>query len=166
MYIHRPHRSIGAHFQHYSFPQHGSLQHLLPHLHCHCPSGSGLTKNIHLEKEDWAADNSLNSHHWQWWLHPHHLHQPRPAHQHQCTDSERDHCWRLPLPLQNWPQWTDCCEHSRCIPHQCHWWVDFVSYWLFVSTNYIWIHKSLQLRIKFRSSYVYSIQILQWSQVN
>ena len=142
----RPHNSIGARFQHNSSPQHGSLQHLLPHLHCHCPSGSGLTKNIHLEKEDWATDNSLDSHHWQWWLHPHHLHQPRPAHQHQCTDSERDHCWRLPLPLQSWPQWTDCCERNRCIPHQCLWWVDFVSSLnIFRSTN----HFTSELRTGF-----------------
>ena len=128
MYIHRPHHSIGAHFQHYSSPQHGSLQHLLPHLHCHCPSGSGLTKDIHLEKENWATIESLDSHHY--W---HHLHQPGPAHQHQCTDSEGDHCCRLPLPLQSWPQRNLCWGNNRCIPHQCHWWVDFVSYWPFVS---------------------------------
>ena len=133
MYVHRPHRSIGAHFQHNSSPQCGSLQHLFPHLQCHCPSGSGLTQDIYLEKEDWGTNRWLEWHHWQWWLHPHHLHQPGPAHQYQCTDSEEDHCWRLPLLLQSWPQWTDCCEHSRCIPHQCHWWVDFVTYWPFVS---------------------------------
>jgi len=115
MLMHRPHYSGGPHFRHYPSPQHGSLQHLLPHLHCHCPWGCGLTKDIHLEKEDWATNESLDSHHWQWWLHPHHLHQPGPAHQHQCTDSEGDHCWRLPLPLQSWPQWTDCWGHSRCI---------------------------------------------------
>ena len=63
MYKHRPHRSIEAQFQHYSSPQHGSLQHLLPHLHCHCPSGSSFTKDIHLEKEDWATNESLDSHH-------------------------------------------------------------------------------------------------------
>ena len=94
IYIHRPHHSIGAHFQHYSSPQHGSLQYLLPHLHCHCLSGSGFTKDIQLEKEDWAINRWLDYHHWQQ-LHPHHLHQPGPAHQHQCTDSESDHCWRL-----------------------------------------------------------------------
>jgi len=59
MHMHRPHYSGGPHIQHYSSPQHGSLQHL-PHLHCHYPSGSGLTKDILLEKEDWGINRGLD----------------------------------------------------------------------------------------------------------
>ena len=60
MHMHRPHYSGGPHIQHYSSPQRGTLQHLLPHLHRHYPSGSDLTKDILLEKEDWGINRGLD----------------------------------------------------------------------------------------------------------
>ena len=34
--------------QHHSSSQRGTLQHLLPHLHCHCTRGCGLTKDLYV----------------------------------------------------------------------------------------------------------------------
>ena len=123
--VHRPLHSFGPHFQHYSSLKHCSLQHLLPHLHCHCPSGSGLTKDIYLEKEDRGINRWLNWNDWQWWLHPHQLHQPEPAHQHQCTDSQRDYYWWLSLQMQGSTQWTVTHDQNWQVSHQCDWWEMF-----------------------------------------